>query len=104
MPQLISAVRKFAKIDAYEFFGSLRGGGTGAVYSPGVPPVSRSADKAGRVVSGDSDRRQEFPHPPGAEVTARANIPTAESARTAISLNADADARARTAQSNAAAT
>jgi hypothetical protein len=49
MPQLIRAVRKFAKIDAYEFLGSLRGGGTGAVYSPGVPPVSRSADKAGCV-------------------------------------------------------
>ena len=49
MPQLIRAVRKFAKIDAREFFGSLRGGGTGAVYSPGVPSVSRSEDKAGCV-------------------------------------------------------
>jgi hypothetical protein len=47
MPQLIRDVRKFAKIDAREFLGWLRGCGTAAVYSPGVPPVSRSADKAG---------------------------------------------------------
>jgi hypothetical protein len=105
MPQLISAVRKFAKIDAGGFFGTIHGSRNRVVPSPGGSAgFCSGAGGPHDALYGDLGRVQEHSHTPAGEVMARANKSSMELACTAVSLNADPAVRAPTALSNADAT